>query len=153
MTYTLLNLSFLALAVVLAVVVRLTGRSGRPGPRAGTDRAGAPRNPRRAWVLAHAPLVAGTLTLVVLLVLAAVFDSLIVGVGLVAYDPARILGWYAGLAPVEDLAYVVGAVLVLPAVWSLLHRRDRRRSGSARATDARAGGAAHGAPRDEGSTR
>lgn len=114
MTYTALNAVFLLAAGAFALIAhRLAGRREPDGP----DRAGRVRRPR---------LVAGLLTLAVLLVLTVVFDSIMVGVGLVGYDPAHISGLYVGRAPVEDLAYTVGAVLVLPALWRLLGPRNRR---------------------------
>jgi lycopene cyclase domain-containing protein len=61
--------------------------------------------------------------LVVLLLLTAVFDNVIVGTGLVAYAPDRILGLRIGVAPVEDFAYPVAAALALPALWALLGPR------------------------------
>jgi lycopene cyclase domain-containing protein len=60
------------------------------------------------------------ITLVVLLAFTAVFDNLIIGAGIVAYDPAKISGIYIGIAPIEDFAYSVAAVLVLPTLWGLL---------------------------------
>jgi lycopene cyclase domain-containing protein len=61
--------------------------------------------------------------LAVLLVLTAVFDSVIVGTGIVGYAPARILGLRIGVAPIEDFAYPVAAALALPALWTLLGPR------------------------------
>lgn len=55
--------------------------------------------------------------------LTAVFDNLIVGTGIVAYDPSRILGVRVGVAPVEDFAYSLAAALALPAAWHLLGPR------------------------------
>ena len=63
---------------------------------------------------------ATAVTLVVLLLLTAVFDNVLVGLSIVDYDPARISGVLVGVAPVEDFAYAVAAVLLLPAVWELL---------------------------------
>ena len=63
------------------------------------------------------------LTAVVLVVLTAVFDNVIVGLHIVAYDSARILGLLVPIAPIEDFAYAVGAVLLVPTVWTLLGRR------------------------------
>ncbi len=63
--------------------------------------------------------------LAVLLVLTAVFDNVIVGSGIVAYDEARILGIRLGVAPVEDFSYAIVAALALPALWLLLGRRTR----------------------------
>jgi lycopene cyclase domain-containing protein len=61
----------------------------------------------------------------VLLVATAVFDSVIVGTGIVGYDSARILGLRIGTAPVEDFAYPIAAGLGLPALWHLLRPRER----------------------------
>lgn len=59
----------------------------------------------------------------VLLVATALFDSVIVGTGIVGYDPARILGLRIGTAPVEDFAYPIAAGLALPALWHLIGPR------------------------------
>ena len=64
--------------------------------------------------------------LVVLVALTAVFDTAIVGSGIVAYDPAKILGVRIGVAPVEDFSYAIVAALALPALWILLGRRRAR---------------------------
>ncbi len=61
----------------------------------------------------------------VLVVATAVFDSVIVGTGIVAYDEGRILGLRIGAAPVEDFAYPIAAGLALPALWHLLTRGRR----------------------------
>lgn len=57
-------------------------------------------------------------TLVVLLVLTAVFDSIIIGVGIVAYDTATLMGVYVGHAPLEDFFYAVVVAFLAPAIWS-----------------------------------
>jgi lycopene cyclase domain-containing protein len=103
-TYVLINIPFLLLAVAVLVVARV--RTGRPawGPLAGT--------------------------MLVLLLLTAVFDNLMIRAGLVAYDDAQRLGWSIGVAPVEDFAYTVLAVLMLPATWCLLARREESRRGA-----------------------
>jgi len=62
----------------------------------------------------------------VLVVATAVFDSVIVGTGIVGYAPARILGVRIGAAPIEDFAYPIAAGLALPALWHALGRRGRR---------------------------
>lgn len=66
------------------------------------------------------------LTAAALLALTVVFDNIIVGVGLVDYDESLIWGVRMPIAPIEDLAYAVAAVMLVPAVWELLGRRDRR---------------------------
>lgn len=62
------------------------------------------------------------LTLGILLLLTAVFDSLIIAVDLVAYDPSKILGFYIGKAPIEDFAYTIAAVMLIPYVWKRLEK-------------------------------
>jgi len=100
MTYWLLNLAFLAIVAVVAVATLFARR--------------APR--WRLVGLAAIPLV----------VLTAVFDNVLVGVGIVAYDPVRISGIRIGVAPIEDFAYAVAAVVLLPCLWSLLTPKTSR---------------------------
>lgn len=59
-------------------------------------------------------------TLTALLILTAVFDNVIVGLDIVAYDSAKILGVYVGIAPIEDFIYAILAVAIVPAIWSKL---------------------------------
>jgi lycopene cyclase domain-containing protein len=94
MTYLLLNLPFLALASLVALAAALARR--------------APR-----WR-------AIGLSAVVLLVMTAVFDNVLVATGIVGYDPDRISGVLLGVAPIEDFAYAVAAVVLLPSLWTLL---------------------------------
>ncbi|WP_062381076.1 lycopene cyclase domain-containing protein [Demequina pelophila] len=72
--------------------------------------------------LPHRPLV---LTALVLVALTAVFDNVIIGLGIVDYDPARISGLRLGVAPVEDFAYTIAAVLLVPTLWTLFAPRTR----------------------------
>lgn len=53
----------------------------------------------------------------------AVFDNLIIGSGIVAYDETKILGLKIFLAPIEDFAYTLAAVLMIPAIWNSLRSR------------------------------
>lgn len=48
-----------------------------------------------------------------LLVITAVFDNVIIGIGIVAYDPQLISGLKIGLAPIEDFAYSLAAPLLI----------------------------------------
>ena len=73
--------------------------------------------------LPHRPLL---LTALVLLTLTVIFDNLIVGLDIVGYDEALIWGVRIPIAPIEDLAYAVGAVLLVPTLWELLGRREAR---------------------------
>lgn len=65
------------------------------------------------------------IALAVLAVLTAVFDTIMIATGLIAYDDEQRLGLTIGLAPIEDFLYPLVSALVVPAIWSLLGRRDR----------------------------
>lgn len=93
MSYALLCLGFLAVAVAAAVAARRSRPAG------------------------HGAALA--LTAAGLGVLTAVFDSVMIAAGLFAYDDAQLLGLRLGLAPVEDLAYPVAALLLCSAIWNL----------------------------------
>ncbi len=111
MTYSLLNSVFLAVALVFFVAsMAVIGVQMRRRGQRSTSRSA--RRPNL--------LVKYALTLLVLLVFTAVFDNLIIGAGIVAYDPAKISGIMIGIAPIEDFAYTVAAVLVLPTLWGVL---------------------------------
>jgi len=98
-TYWLLNLPFLAFGVIIALAALLTRRSPH----------------WRAVGLAAIPL----------LILTAVFDNVLVGTGIVGYDPALISGAKIGVAPPEDFAYAIAAIILLPSLWSLLSPRPK----------------------------
>lgn len=100
MTYTLLNIVFLAIVALVAIAAVVARRSPR-------------------WR-------AVGLAALLLLTMTAIFDNVIIGTGLVAYDDSLISGVRIGLAPIEDFAYTVAALVLLPAVWELLARRRPR---------------------------
>ena len=58
-----------------------------------------------------------------LLALTAVFDNIIVGTGIVAYDEALITGIKIGYAPIEDFAYALAAPLLLSIAAALTKRQ------------------------------
>lgn len=58
-----------------------------------------------------------------LLAITAIGDSLIVWSGIVAYDPAKILGIMIGFAPVEDFAYAIVAIVLVPVIWNASAKR------------------------------
>ena len=94
MTNALLNIGVL---VVLVVVVGPVLRRLRPGPL--------------VW------------TALLMAALTTVFDTLMIAADLYVFDPDRILGVYVWGAPVEDFAYALAAVMVMPALWTWLGRR------------------------------
>lgn len=101
-TYLLLNAPFLAVVGVVALAAVLAKRSPRWRPLG--------------------------LALVPLLLLTAVFDNVLVGVGIVGYDDALISGVRIGVAPIEDFAYAIAAVVLLPSLWVLLAPRSATRA-------------------------
>lgn len=100
MTYAILSASFLSFSMLAAALLRPREARVRPAP-----------------VL---------LAAVVLLALTAVFDSLMIAAGLFVYDEERIAGPRIGLAPVEDLAYPLAALILLPALWARMRRSHDR---------------------------
>jgi lycopene cyclase domain-containing protein len=68
------------------------------------------------------------LAAIVVLLLTAVFDNVLVGTGIVGYDPALISGAKIGVAPLEDFAYTSAALVLLPSLWSLLTPRGSTRA-------------------------
>jgi lycopene cyclase domain-containing protein len=114
MTYWALDVVFLAIAAVtgiaaLAVRVRRRRRERlRAGHRA--------RQPLAAWIVSAA----------VLLGMTAIFDNVMIGIGLVGYDASKISGVFVGIAPLEDFSYAVAAVVLLPSLWVLLGARSAK---------------------------
>lgn len=100
MTYWLINIPFLVAAtLVLAAAVALRRA---PGARALLIAAG------------------------IMMLLTAVFDNAIIGFGLVDYDETLISGARIGVAPVEDFAYTLAALMIIPALWHLMGAPNRK---------------------------
>ena len=59
-------------------------------------------------------------SLLVMLLVTFIFDNVIIGLDVVAYDPDKISGILLGLAPIEDFAYTVVAVLAVASIWHKL---------------------------------
>ena len=97
MTYWALNAIFLAIVAAVAVL------------------AIALRRPPRWRSL--------LLALAVVLAMTAVFDNVMIGVGLVGYNASLISGVFVGIAPLEDFAYALAAVVLLTSLWTLLPAR------------------------------
>jgi lycopene cyclase domain-containing protein len=87
-TYLLVNIVFLA---IVSIILRIDLR-----------------RPSKIWLL----------TLGALTILTAVFDSMIISFGMVAYDPTQILGIKFGTAPIEDFFYALLAVILVPTLWN-----------------------------------
>ena len=77
-----------------------------------------------AAIVLRRPPMAGAvgLTAGLLLVMTAVFDNVMIGIGLVGYNRDLISGAFIGIAPLEDFAYAIAAVVLLPSLWMLLGR-------------------------------
>lgn len=67
--------------------------------------------------LAWRPILLAT---AVLQVITAIFDNVIIGTGIVAYDENLISGIKIGLAPIEDFAYSIAAPLLIAIIGELL---------------------------------
>jgi lycopene cyclase domain-containing protein len=70
--------------------------------------------------IASKPLVSAS---AVMLLITAIFDNVIIATGIVAYDEAKISGIKIGVAPIEDFAYTVVALLVVPTLFNFLRVR------------------------------
>ncbi len=62
------------------------------------------------------------MVLLPMLILTAVFDNLIILAGIVDYDATKLMGIYLGVVPIEDFAYTVVAVLLVPAIWKAANK-------------------------------
>jgi lycopene cyclase domain-containing protein len=121
-TYWALNAVFLVPAAVVLVLAMV--RRGRR-----TDQGRREQVPEPAVSGRKGLAAALGITAVVLLVLTAVFDNVMIAAGLFWYNPERISGAFIGSAPLEDFAYALAAVLLLPALWLLLEKRDKTAAG------------------------
>jgi lycopene cyclase domain-containing protein len=103
-TYAWLCLVFLGVAALVAVAAML-----RVVPVA---RAGRRARLRRGIL---SVVIAG----VALAALTAVFDNVMIDAGLMTYSERHISGAHIGAAPLEDFAYPLAALLLLPSLWVL----------------------------------
>lgn len=60
---------------------------------------------------------------IVMLLLTLVFDNLIIATGIVDYDPDKISGIRLGVAPIEDFAYTIVALILVPSLFNWLRSR------------------------------
>mgnify|MGYP000989701181 FL=1 len=110
MTYWSLNLIFLAIVAALVIAGFIVRRTPR-------------------WRAVGA-------TAAIVLVMTAIFDNVMISIGLVAYNPQLISGVFIGVAPIEDFAYAIAAVIGLPALWALLTPAGRGARSEYRGPDA-----------------
>ena len=96
-TYLILNSIFILFIVALAVCLKW--------------------RPSKVWLL----------TLVLLLIMTAVFDSLIIHFKVVGYDVNKILGIYVGKAPIEDFFYAIASVILAPTLWGYFNKKDAKK--------------------------
>jgi len=59
----------------------------------------------------------------VMLTLTLVFDNVIIGTGIVDYDPQKISGIRLGFAPIEDFAYTLVALVLVPSLFNFLRSK------------------------------
>ncbi|MDP9823046.1 lycopene cyclase domain-containing protein [Nocardioides massiliensis] len=78
------------------------------------------RRPTRRWWAATA------LTALCLVVLTAVFDSLMIAADLFRFDEDALAGIHVGLAPIEDFAWPIAAAVLVPSLVLLLAGRRGR---------------------------
>jgi lycopene cyclase domain-containing protein len=96
-TYLILNLVFIA--CVVALCIRYI------------------RKPSITWLV----------TLGALLLLTLIFDNLMLWADLFRYDTSKLLGFYVGLAPIEDFFYAILAAIIVPVLWKRFAKHKERR--------------------------
>jgi lycopene cyclase domain-containing protein len=94
--YLTLNLLFLGLSLLALLLV--------------------PKNRWPAYLVGMVPMF----------VITAIFDNLIVAARIVGYDSSKITGIMIGIVPIEDFAYTIAAVLIVPSVWSAMLNRKKK---------------------------
>jgi len=73
----------------------------------------------RRW-LSLRPL---TFAALVMFTLTAIFDNVIIGTGIVAYDDDLLLGVKILYAPIEDFAYTAVALVLVPTLFNLFRTK------------------------------
>ena len=67
------------------------------------------------------------ITLLALLVLTALFDNFMIWAQVIGYNNAKLLGWFVGLAPIEDFFYAVLAAIMVPVIWNRLGQKSKEK--------------------------
>ncbi|MEO6828017.1 MAG: lycopene cyclase domain-containing protein [Microbacteriaceae bacterium] len=81
------------------------------------------RGTRQLLARWFAPIIAAGL---VVLTLTALFDNVMIQAGLMTYAASTLSGLHIGLAPLEDFAYPLAGLMLLPALWLLFGSRGSR---------------------------
>jgi lycopene cyclase domain-containing protein len=68
----------------------------------------------------------------IVLIFQLIVNGVLTGVPVVRYDPAAIIGWRVGYAPVEDLLFGFAMVLITLSSWVFLGRRTASRESTMR---------------------
>lgn len=63
------------------------------------------------------------ITALVMLTLTLIFDNVIIGTGIVAYDTSRLSGIMLGYAPIEDFAYTLVALVLTPSLFEMFRKK------------------------------
>lgn len=106
MTYAWLSVIFIVAAAAVFLLALLSWRSSR-----------------RALIARWATPVAAAG--VAVMILTAVFDNVMIRSGLMAYARHTISGLLIGVAPLEDFAYPLAGLILLPSLWLLFGKRGR----------------------------
>jgi lycopene cyclase domain-containing protein len=64
-----------------------------------------------------------TFAAILMFTLTAVFDNVIIGTGIVAYDDELLLGVKILYAPIEDFAYTAVALVLVPSLFNFFRTR------------------------------
>lgn len=59
----------------------------------------------------------------VMVLLTLVFDNVIIGTGIVAYDQSKLSGILLGFAPIEDFAYTLVALVLIPSLFEVFRKK------------------------------
>ena len=60
---------------------------------------------------------------VLMFTLTAIFDNVIIGTGIVAYDEDKLLGIKILYAPIEDFAYTAVALVLIPSLFNFFRTK------------------------------
>ena len=59
----------------------------------------------------------------IMMSLTLIFDNVIIGTGIVAYDQSKLSGIMLGYAPIEDFAYTLVALVLIPSLFEVFKKK------------------------------